>query len=678
MSERVKLHKALLFLIVAVSAVLRFWDLGLSSFRGDTILILRLAQGQDSLIDYIINWEAVSGTMGQMPMPAFFMKLLMVMFSLPPTAFVVRLPFALWGILTVIVAYFAGRRFANATFGLFLAAMVALSPFCIYFSREAYFYSSLVLGYFLMFWAVVRIGDRMRGGETLNVQDALLLTVALFFTCFSQMTGSFLVAAVGLYFLYLFLRFVRPAVDRRVGDAIRLFTPFVLILIPLMIAPWGPRQVLAQIGTEHAETSKSFVEQSGDTFVTLLERVFTLFFWGNTLPALLLLGLSGAGFIYLLVTRRSHRLWALVYFIIFQLVFFAVVRPMINAFFEARYVAGVFPFLLAALAYGLFQGVPDLLERFKMTRPGRIGGALSLIALALLVYPACLVTQLTGKPIPYNEISAWCDANLDPDTPVLVDRWYEPWNELRFHPSSNAVYTFTVPNEPLDTFLQFRWRETARSFFGRFPQGAYLEVAKTFWDVPSVGPWEWPRSFFAHHVAFTNSAGLKLRNWGLVPRGDFYAANTNRVVVEMFYNTRDDVLNLLQQSGIEYYPLFGEGWGFEKTGPMGFMRIQTRQFMEWHVLRDTAYIDLINFTPEPAFLMLRLTAVAPTGAKKITTSAGFNREFKQNEMTTWDIGPIETRPGINRITLEDKLWDLARNPLLVQSAEIGMQQAEPQ
>src|SRR5262249_37631426 len=136
------------------------------------------------------------------------------------------------------------------------------------------------------------------------------------------------------------------------------------------------------------------------------------------------------------------------------------------------------------------------------------------IATLLWVWPAFLCTKLDGKPTPYTKINAWVDSNLPPGALVLVDRWFEPWNEFRVEPSTNVISTYVLPNEPLDVYLQYHWRDTAINFFGHNPDAAYLEIAKSYWEKPEVGPWQWPRDHFARHVVIRNEAGLRLRGLG--------------------------------------------------------------------------------------------------------------------------------------------------------------------
>ena len=68
---RIGLLLALLAIIVAVAAFFRLYELGLSAFRADTILLWELAKRQVPPSMIFTDWFEVSGAAGQMPMPAF-------------------------------------------------------------------------------------------------------------------------------------------------------------------------------------------------------------------------------------------------------------------------------------------------------------------------------------------------------------------------------------------------------------------------------------------------------------------------------------------------------------------------------------------------------------------------------------------------------------------------------
>jgi hypothetical protein len=660
-----RMETALLALIVLVGAWFRLVDLGAPAFRADTILLWGLANRPVPLFDVLTKWFEVSGAAGQMPMPAFLMKALLEV--LPVTPFTVRLPFALTGIAAIPVAYYAGRCLAHGRVGLLLAAFVALNPFHIHFSREAYFYAPLFLGYFIYLRAIAGMDRALAAGTAPPRREYLIFATALFFSGYSQMSGL-LLCAVG--FFYLLARWW----PRRRVPALKTFARSFVILHAAVFAPflfvaWGPREMVLQLFSAQTDYGRQVVAMTGENIFSGLSKALSGFSWGTTPWAIgLLAGSLALGTVALVRVHRGHRIMLAV-FLMLQVVLFVLVRSALAAFYESRYLGGLFPFWLFLFALGWCYVIEHLIA--PRLPAGRRAAAwlVVLLPLAGMAYPAALVPRLTGNPTPYHDIVRFADSIQAPGTPVLVDRWFEPWNELAAHPSSNAVFTFTVPNEPIDTFLGNNWRTTARQFLESNPDASYLEIAKTYHDQPSVGPWPWPREFFARHHAITNDAGLALRKLGLAVRGDYLAVNTNRLVVEFFYNTRDDLLARWQAEGRQTGVFYGDGWRYEKSGPMGIFRFQTQDFRAWRVMQDRATVEVVNLTDAPLPVILRVAALSPAGPKTVTSDDGRPFAFSGTQMQRWEIGPLVLNPGSTTITLTDRLYDRSGYPLLVSSIE---------
>ncbi len=653
-----------LLLILAVAAYVRLANLGLSAFRADTILFWTLAQRSPSLTDLLTRWFEVSGAIGQMPLAAVIMQsfLNLVPGDGPLTPFLVRLPFALTGWLVVPVAFWTGRQLYGRTFGLLLAAFAALSTFAVYHSREAYVYAAVLLGYFLYAGSLFHVCAGLRQAKPWPASTWWALAAGILFSSYSQVTGVFVVAAGFLVMGFLGFQQRKQGLVR--GLMVRLVVIHIVVLRPLLLVSWGYRPILQQIFA-NVSAGKAVVSSSGDATLPALGRMILQVSWGSTVPGALILLTGLASAVVFGLRRRDPVVAICGFMIVIQVVLFLVTRSVAGANFEPRYLSGIFPFVAVLALLGFL--------RFPWGQ-SKVAPALGVLgALAAILYfavPTEAVTRLTGKPTPYREIVAWCDRELPAQTPVLVDRWFEPWNELAAHPSTNVVFTFTQPNEPLQNFLGSRWRSGAEQFFARHPDAAYLEIAKTYWTEPGVGPWNYPAQYFARHVVFTNFAGLTLREWGLASRGDFYAGNTNRVVVDVYYNTREDVMRQRAAAGQQLLPYYGAGWGFEKTGPMGFLRVRTQDFRDWRRLDGTAALQLINLTTNPVTAQLTLRGVAINGAKKVTAGSEYHHTFPAGQLDRWTIGPLALQPGINEVTLRDSLWPAGQNPLLVESVEL--------
>lgn len=673
--------------VMAVAAFFRLFELGKVAFRGDTILLWSLAQRRVAPGLLFSKWFEVSGAAGQLPMPAWVMQEFLSLTGWHVTPFMVTLPFAVFGILAVAAAYFGGRRLFGTAFGLVFAALAAVNPFHIGMSREVYFYSSGVFGYFLYLWAAAAWTERYWGKEGPAKSEIALMAAAVFFSAYSQVTGAIIVAAGGLLLLGLLVYRQRgtAAFVRNLAVLIGLHA---VVLAPVAFASWGWRPIVAQIGANR-DVAVQVVAMGGQNLGRAVLEMAAQFAWGWTPAAAALLALVLAlGAAAMVKAREGRGLW-LAYFVVMQIALFAVVRTAASANYEARYMAGVFPFFLALVVYGLLRAAAVLAGG---RRAGHAAGAVLCAAgIGASLYPAYLQTQLTGLPAPYFDLIRWTDANLPPGTPVLVDRWFEPWNEIKAHPNTNVNFTFTIPNEPVDVYIQNRWRDSARAFLAKYPDAAYLEVAKSYWEAPGVGAWSWPREYFAHHVGITNEAGLELRRLGLANRGDFYAATTNRVILDLFYNRPEDVVEKARAAGRQVIALYGPGWQYSKP----FMALNgsderyrdawtalaqagfREYFSDWRVLEEAAAVDVVNLASSNLMVEVTVRAVATPSSKQVEVVGGARMVFGAGQFASKVVAAAELPPGISRLVLRDSLWPSAKVPLMVESVSVGAVAARP-
>jgi hypothetical protein len=344
----------------------------------------------------------------------------------------------------------------------------------------------------------------------------------------------------------------------------------------------------------------------------------------------------------------------------------------IGAAYEPRYVAAYLPLYIALLAWG-FDALASLAARRSPKSALATGAAAFALIAGAYAEPAWVATDLRGKPTPYRDIATWMDANLPAGTPVLTDRWFEPWNEFRIYQPQNVVMTFTVPDEPQDTFRQVNWRDGARGFFERFPEAAFLEVARNYWNIPDIGPWLWPRTNFVHKHTFTNEAGLRLRELGLANRGDFFTPGTNRLLVDIYFNTREDVLAKWRAEGRPVGLWFGAGWRYEKTGPMQWIPIKTREFMEWRApSAPAAELDVHRLAAGLDKVTLRARGVAVGGLRSLVcASTGQRQDFAPGQMTEWTIGPVALTGDVTRVVFTDPAYRAGTPPLLIESIGVA-------
>jgi hypothetical protein len=349
-------------------------------------------------------------------------------------------------------------------------------------------------------------------------------------------------------------------------------------------------------------------------------------------------------------------------------------------------VAFELPLYLSVLGFGVWHisAIPFVRRVIKSLLWRRVPVyGLAALAVALNIQPAWISTQLAGKPTPFKAVVRWCDTQLPRHTLVLVERWFDPWNELLVHNSTNIVFTFTVPAEPQDVFERYNWPATAKAFFEKFPDAAYLEYCNSERArIGVVTNWH-----FARQVAFTNVAGIKLAQMGVAYREDFYDAHTNRLITTLFYNTREDVIRHARAQGQTTLVLYGPEWGYVKLWQ------QLQDFRDWRILEKQASLDVYNLTMSTNSVTLKIRGMALNGSKRVSAESGSlaklgqaacggesggeyhdlsraKRDFRHLQLEEWALSDITLQPGLNKIVFSDSLWSSSKIPLLVDQIEV--------
>ena len=658
-----RMEWGVLAVLLAVAAFFRLYHLAEPAFRADTYLFLNICKSTPNWTYIFGHWLELMGISAQLPFPLAFTKLFVQVTGMEPGHLSMRLPAACWGIATVAAAWCLGRRLSGFRGAFTLAALAAFGPYLIMTAREAYFYPPMVFGSFLLPIAAL---DALRGAwlreDRISGTRIAAHLAGMFLMIYSQPSGWFcafvLVTVSAGASLWQAMKV--PVVRGRV---VGMIAATAIIGLPVLFADWGVSQLMKSSSAEmRAWASRVF--GGGPTLVEMLKTAGTAFFlgkgWlrGGLAAALLVLGLVGV------IRQRRERPWLLVVPVVMALGMgsFLLSREATGAGFYSRYVLAYLPLYLCLIAVGL--GELSLAVSRRVSRsPVMLQAAMVAVIAGLLTYPAWLSTQLRGKPTPYKDIVSWLDRNLPKGTLVLVDRWYEPWNEFALYPPTNVFVTFTVPDEPYDQFVANKWRDTAKAFFTKYPDAAYMEIARNYWEKPGVGRWDWPNEFFDQHIVISNTAGIKLRDYGLANREDYFTATTNRLLVNIHFNSASNAMRNAVASGRPMPVLYGSGWGYWKPWR------QTGRFDDYRQLEDVGVLRLINTTGVARDVQLRLRAVAVGGNKIVNLDGQQTVEFTAGRPMEHTVGPFRLEPGEREFTLRD----LVRNEqtaLMVESAEL--------
>ena len=190
--------------------------------------------------------------------------------------------------------------------------------------------------------------------------------------------------------------------------------------------------------------------------------------------------------------------------------------------------------------------------------------------LAVLLGPGAWgVAQVEGKPTPYRALVAGLDEVLEEGDIAIVDRWFEPWNELAIYAPKKAIAWFTVPDEPYEQYVQGHWRDVTRRFFEEGRGLGFVRLTRNHEN--RMGLWTWPEKWFEHRMVVTNGSGAWLARTGYAPMEDFYLA-PSRVKVEVFWNTREETAEKVLAKGATGVAFFGTGWRLVKPWQQGDWR----------------------------------------------------------------------------------------------------------
>jgi hypothetical protein len=647
-SNGYKKHEILTVLVLLVLAVaLRFWMLGSSPFRSDTMEFYKLALRNQSIIELWKNppW------MNQIPLNET-LSLLMIKAGLPATPFVVCLPFAFMGVLALFFVWRLARRWFGSGAALLTLLLAVFNPYQIYFSREAYHYSGAVCwsaALFLAFWS---IREAIRKNEAPGKIQLALWFLAAAAACHMHMSVWVVVGLQGLLLLIFGFRLKGASRNRFL-----LWLSSGAVLLGILMLRWIIRAVQGTMNVSGDGGTGYFGSAAGREIARLLPTYFV----GENIfaIALLLVFIALAALALFSPSEQARRYRALAWICVLHIaILMLYVGTVGGGVAKIAYFSAIWPNFILLMGIGACLGVQRL-----SAGPWRMGLIVLLAGgyVALTVVPDKAIVCLDGKPTPFYKINDWVLKNLPAGTPVLTDRWFEPWNELAVHNPGGINYTFTVPDEPIGTYKQLNWPATVEQFFEKYPEAAFLELGRDRY--PELGPWTFPQHYFARVASVTNDAAMILRRMKVLPQGDFSSANTNRVVVRIFYNTTEDLVAVARRAGRDVLRLYGAGWGYAKPG------WQQGRFEDYRILTKSASIDLYNLKEVPLGGSLEISAATVDKPKTVSVN-GVTTVFASGRIKTWTV-PLTLQSGLNAIPVISPTGD----PLFV--LDIRWKPAQP-
>ena len=546
--------------VLAVAGWVRLADLGRAATRSDEMNQLRYAE-RGGLGVAVELWRNPPW-FNQIPLmdgiPAVWCAWTGQKAEIGP----VRQPMALMGWATVVLcAAWAWRR-RGAAVGALAAVWLGLLPFHVYQSREAYYYAPLMLFGSWMTLRAVDLAGKLGAGREAKGREYVEWGVAALGTCLFHMSGW--VATAGAWAWLAATGWVGLKGSARKRHAA--WSAGVAAGLLAGTARWILRALHELRLVETGETV-----HTGNPAGWVLARVVPTLTGGIwTGSALLLLTLAAAAWMW--SRRRAGKRakdpwlarlgWGAWGTLAATAAYVAGVGNGAAKWAYFSVPAPIWVVWCSAVAESFWRGFGG------RTRTWGMAATVAAVA-AALGWGAWETTRVTGKPTPYRQLAATLDEVLEDGDVAIVDRWYEPWNEMAVYAPERAVVHFTVPDEPYASYVQGRWRETTQRHFEEGKGLAFVRLTRN--HEARMGPWTWPEQWFAHRTVVTNEAGAWLARTGYAPMEEFYL-NPSRVQVEVFYDTREETAEKVLAKGRDGVAFFGAGWRLVKPWQQGDWR----------------------------------------------------------------------------------------------------------
>lgn len=615
--------------VLALAGILRFHDLGHAAVRSDEIAFLFRTQQNQSLVEL---WKSPPW-FNQIPLADSVPVVWERLTRQTVDEGVVRQPFALLGWLTVAycTAWMLRRKGLGA--GLLLGLWMAVLPYHVYHSREAYYYVLVMLFCSGMVLRGADFAAQLRRGTALKGRAYAEWAAWALLACLSHMSVWVVAAATGLWLGLAGVSGLKGPGRKRHVQALGL----VVLALSAGMVRWVLR-ALHEMQRAAADPSAHI----GSAFNWVGPRVLPFFAGGANLVGCGLLAAAFVAAVVILVRARGRpartdALYATLMGISFSsLVCTYAYITVVGGGEKAKlaYFAANLPGFLVWMA----MSMDKVWENAPALRRLALGAAAGIVLAGLLALPAWQVTQLDGKPAAYRQIRAWLDTHLEPGDVAIVDRWLEPWNEMALYAPSNVTVTFTVPDEPYDNYVGGNWRKVTRDLYERNGAQAFIRLQRN--HEKRIGLWTWPETWFHRRAVVTNAAGLWLRDRGFAPMEEYYT-ESNRVQTEIFYDTHADIAARAQAAGQAAVWFFGPGWRVFKPWQQG-------DFADYHVLEGGAEMSVWNLRDQPLTGQGTITAAALGGSQTVRIGEQAPLVFPPDQLTRQNF-TLQLLPGITRL-----------------------------
>ncbi len=563
MLSRAQKKEALLVgFLVLLALVLRMVSLGHTDLWGDEILFVNystsVAESPGELatpseIDASLRTRFSS--IGHMPL-AFDLQNLFLHLAggaadvkaMSSNAELQRIPSVVWGVLSLVLVYLVARQLFARRIAFIALILFSVSFFPLFYSREAYMYTLLMLLSSSVMWSTLRL----IGSERWHWAWLVCLTVSLSLTVNTHLTGALLPGSILVYSLAFLVRLRQKT--GRFGVAARPWQACVLasIISLLQVLPFILGK-LEDTGEHRWGYSSNFLE----VVYTVPAKLFLGAEPWINIPVLLVLAFG----VYELVRSARKSSENGIFLGITLLSFVAIVVSVVTTQFAVRYFSLVVPFLYIVFAYGLSATIERLAEAAKLgpkwsTRCLALS-VLGYVCVQLLVfYPALL--SLGAKSIDFGRVAGWLNTHLKDGDVYVLESAYEGRFIGGHYPTPKRVGAVPHVHTGADEG-HLTLRRHQQNFLQQFPSAYYVEIEHHGTEPEggiSLGPWTWPHGHFQQKVTLENTGLAGLVRLGIWPESSVVYEKV--LFTSIYFNNREDRVAMLGSQGrpvlIEYPP----------------------------------------------------------------------------------------------------------------------------
>ena len=551
-----------LFFLLGVTLLglfLRMLMLGRASLWTDEILFVRLAALDGALGDVYRAHLKSFLVVSHLPLPAMvvhgFMSCLKPFLSQPPDqyAFLLRLPSALWGGLSVPFLALTMKQLVPRKVAWGGTLFYATFFFPVFFSREAYVYAPLMFWCNLGCYLVVKILSQNRLRVTSGVGLFLCMTALLH----THLTGAVWVLACMLVCFGWALFGPAGSKAWSVAQKNRLKVSVIGLASIVTALPFYG-QYLGK------EQSLVFPASQG--------------FWANITDALskMCLGVHPVAIavmwlfmilahVYLFRVRRTSSL--LVFVWIWMVLSGVIVSWVVfQKQYFSRYFIVVLPGIYLMLSCGAYQ-FSELFGRIikgpKLGRTIYVGVVLLLSLFHVVLFlPLCY--RLPAKSVNFKGIAEWLNDHVPPGRPYLMESGYELRFVSGYFPTPGLVAACPyVHGHGAEEMKKLRAHQS--SFLLRFPEAPFIESARHgISGKEEYEPWTWPHRYFAHKAVLWNKPLERLKQFGIWPQSFGKESLPQENEIFIWYNQPEDLRKLAVRRGDSVFYSF-KGWACQEV-----------------------------------------------------------------------------------------------------------------